>query len=185
MKIKNLLLFGCAAAMMGCTDQADEALNDTLQESLKIQLEGGIDQQNASRVNDNGFCGNDQIGLYGVNYTDDNTIAGTLQDEGNQVDNVRYTYDAENSVWNASTSAYYKDINTCIDLYAYYPYVANPTSVSAFKFEVAKDQNNNNGYAASDFLWAKTEKVEPSENKVKMCFAHKLSQLPFGHNNIY
>ena len=31
--------------------------------------------------------------MYGVNYTDKNTAAGTLQNEGNQVDNVCYTYD--------------------------------------------------------------------------------------------
>ena len=38
-----------------------------------------------------------------------------------------------------------------------------------------KDQNNDGGYGASDFLWAKTEKVAPSENKVKLHFGHRMS----------
>lgn len=175
MKIKHLLLFGWAAAMMGCTDQMDEDLNvDKPQEGLEIAIEGKINQQYQSRVDDGGFCGGDQIGLYGVNYTDDNTVAGTLLDEGNQVDNIRYTYDEENFKWTSTTPAYYKDLNTHIDLYAYYPY-GSPTSTTAYEFEVAMDQNNNGGYAASDFLWAKAEKVEPSENNVRLLFSHRLS----------
>ena len=175
MKIKHLLLFGWAAAMMGCTDQMDEDLNvDKPQEGLEIAIEGKINQQYHSRVDDGGFCDGDQIGLYGVNYTDGNTVAGTLQDEGNQVDNIRYTYDEKNFKWTSTTPAYYKDVNTHIDLYAYYPY-GSPSSTSAYEFEVAMDQNNNGGYAASDFLWAKAEKVEPSENNVRLHFSHRLS----------
>ena len=175
MKIKHLLLFGWAAAMMGCTDQIEDDLNvGKPQEGLEISIEGNINQQYHSRVDDGGFCGGDQIGLYGVNYTDNNTVAGTLQDEGNQVDNIRYTYDEKNFKWTSSTPAYYKDVNTHIDLYAYYPY-GSPSSTSAYEFEVAMDQNNNGGYAASDFLWAKAEKVEPSENKVRLHFSHRMS----------
>lgn len=175
MKIKHLLWLGWATALVGCTDYTDELPNgNTLQESLKIQISGNIHQQYLSRVDDGGFCGGDQVGLYGVNYTNNNTEAGTLQDKGNQVDNIRYTYDEENIKWTSSSPAYYKDVNTCIDLYAYYPY-ATPGSVSEYEFEVAKDQNNNGGYAASDFLWAKAEKVQPSENKVSLRFSHRLS----------
>ena len=175
MKIKHLLLFGWAAAMIGCTDQIEDDLNvGKPQEGLEIFIEGNINQQYHSRVDDGGFCDGDQIGLYGVNYTDGNTVAGTLQDEGNQVDNIRYTYDEKNFKWTSTTPAYYKDVNTHIDLYAYYPY-GSPSSTSAYEFEVAMDQNNNGGYAASDFLWAKAEKVEPSENNVRLHFSHRLS----------
>ena len=175
MKIKHLLWLGWAAVLVGCTDYTDELPgNNALHDGLKIQISGNIHQQYLSRVDDGGFCGGDQVGLYGVNYTNNNTEAGTLQDKGNQVDNIRYTYDEENMKWTSSSSAYYKDVNTCIDLYAYYPYGA-PDNVSEYEFEVAKDQNNNGGYAASDFLWAKAEKVQPSENKVSLRFAHKLS----------
>lgn len=172
MKVKHLFFLGLTA-LVGCTDMLEEGqeLNPL---GVEIQIEGGIDQQYHSRVDDGGFCGGDQIGLYGVNYTADNSVAGTLQDEGNQVDNVRYTFDEDNFKWTSSVSAYYKDVNTHIDLYAYYPY-GSPSSVSAYAFEVEKDQNDGDGYGASDFLWAKTEKVVPSENKVKLHFGHKMS----------
>jgi len=172
MKVKHLFFLGLTA-LVGCTDMLEEGqeLNPL---GVEIQIEGGIDQQYHSRVDDGGFCGGDQIGLYGVNYTADNSVAGTLQDEGNQVDNVRYTFDEDNFKWTSSVSAYYKDVNTHIDLYAYYPY-GSPSSVSAYAFEVEKDQKNDGGYGASDFLWAKTEKVAPSENKVKLHFGHRMS----------
>ncbi len=172
MKTKYLLLLG-AILLWGCSDTLEENLNSDFQK-LEIQINGGIDQQYESRVDDGGFCGGDQIGLYGVNYTNNNSEAGALLDEGNQVDNVRYTYDEKNFKWTSTTPAYYKDVNTHIDLYAYYPY-GSPTSTSAYEFEVAMDQNNNGGYAASDFLWAKAEKVEPSENNVRLLFSHRMS----------
>lgn len=172
MRTKFLLLLG-AILLWGCSDTLEENLNSDFQK-LEIQINGNIDQEYVSRVNDGGFCDGDQIGLYGVNWTDKNTIQGTLQDENNQVNNVRYTYDGEKGVWTSSVSAYYKDVNTNIDLYAYYPYGV-PTNVNEYPFEVAKDQNNDDGYGMSDFLWAKTENVQPSEGKVKLLFDHILS----------
>jgi len=172
MKTKHLFFLGLTA-LVGCTDMLEES-QELNPQGVEIRIDGGIDQQYLSRVDDGGFCGGDQIGLYGVNYTADNTVAGTLQDEGNQVNNVRYTYDEDNFKWTSSVSAYYKDVNTHIDLYAYYPY-GSPNSVSAYTFEVEKDQNNDGGYGASDFLWAKTEKVVPSENTVKLHFSHRMS----------
>lgn len=173
MKIKHVLLLGGALLMASCSDFADEELRSP-QEAVKIQIDGDIEQEYISRVSDGGFCGGDQIGLYGVNYTSKNTQPGTLKDEGNQVDNIRYTLDEATGVWQSSTPAYYKDVNTHIDLYAYYPY-GSPQSTSAYEFQVAKDQQNNDGYAASDFLWAKAENVAPSDSKVKLHFTHRLS----------
>lgn len=172
MKLKHLFLLGGAMFMASCSDQADEGLQ-SLQEALKIQIDGALNNASNSRVNDGGFCTGDRIGLYGVNYTDKNTVAGTLLDAGNQVDNIRYTFD-ETTGWTSTASAYYKDLNTNIDLYAYYPY-GTPLSTSAYEFKVEKDQQNNNGYAASDFLWAKAAGVVPSENRVKLHFTHRLS----------
>lgn len=175
MKLKHLLLLSGITLLASCTDLVDEGFeNNAFQEYLKIKIDGGIAQQYITRVDDGGFCYGDQIGLYGVNYENKNTTQGTLLNEGNQVDNIRYTLDEETGAWTSSTPAYYKDLNTNIDLYAYYPY-GTPHSTSEYEFEVEKDQQNNDGYAASDFLWAKAENVVPSENKVKLHFTHRLS----------
>ena len=113
-----------------------------------------------------------------MNYTNNNATQGTLLDEGNQVDNARYTYNKELGEWQSSGSIYYKDAETNIDLYAYYPY-GSPENVNDYIFEVAKDQSGNDavdGYAASDFLWGKTENITPSEDRVKIRFSHRLSR---------
>ena len=140
----------------------------------EIRIDGSIDQQYISRVDDGGFCDGDQIGLYGVNYTDDNTLAGELKDNGNQVNNARYTFDEENWRWVSAGSVYYKDAVTNIDLYGYYPY-GKPECVSAYQFEVKQDQsgkNVENGYAMSDFLWGKATGIAPTEQKIMLYFNH-------------
>ena len=179
MKLKSILFFGIAVlAFVGCTQDYDEILQPIVPENtFEINLEGTISQEYVTRVNNGGFCSGDQIGLYGVNYTNDNATQGTLINSGNQVDNARYTYDENSGKWTSSGSIYYKDANTNIDLFAYYPY-ASPSSVTEYAFEVAQDQSGNgvtDGYAMSDFLWAMAENVKPSENAVKLRFTHRLS----------
>ena len=179
MKLKNILLASVAVLLhTACTDIYEDLNSPTTPENtFAINLEGAISQEYVTRVNDGGFCNGDQIGLYGVNYTDENATQGTLVSKGNQVDNARYTYDKSNGKWTSSGSIYYKDVNTNIDLYAYYPYAA-PASVTNYAFEVAQDQSGNgvtDGYAMSDFLWAMAENVTPSENAVKLRFTHRLS----------
>ena len=177
MKRKLLFSLCCAALFVGCSTDPEQVDIFNPQVAPQIKISGTINQNYSTRVDDGGFCGGDQIGLYGVNYTEGNSVAGTLVDEGNQVDNARYTYDEASHLWNSSGSIYYKDAQTNIDLYAYYPY-ANVESVTEFKFEVAQDQSGKStvdGYSNSDFLWAKTENVVPSEEKVKLHFNHKMS----------
>ncbi|MBO5882288.1 MAG: leucine-rich repeat protein [Alistipes sp.] len=180
MKHKQLLTLGIALmALVGCMQDIEVIVPETSKPdgAIAINISGSITQTYTTRVDDGGFCGGDQVGIFGVNYTDNNATAGTLLDKGNQVDNARYTYDEENMKWTSHGNVYYKDAETNIDLYAYYPY-SNVESVSAYKFEVAHDQSGANaidGYAQSDFLWGKAENVTPTENKVKIKFNHKLA----------
>lgn len=174
------LLMSCAAAlvMVGCMNDIDEGLyDDTASGALAIDIDGSIAQVYTTRVDDGGFCGGDQVGLYGVNYTDSNATAGTLLDSGNQVDNALYTYNEESHTWNARGNIYYKDAYTNIDLYAYYPF-GTPESVTAYPFEVLADQSGAgvvDGHSMSDFLWGKTTGVVPSSQKVKIKFQHRMA----------
>ena len=178
MKKTLLLCLGFAALLVGCTQDVSEVeVGSSLGVTPQIRIDGSIHQQYISRVDDGGFCTGDQIGIYGVNYTDNNTIAGELLDEGNQVDNACYTFDREKNAWTSSGSIYYKDAETNIDIYGYYPY-GSPAEVRAYEFEVQSDQsgeNNVDGYSLSDFLWGKAENIAPTENKVKLRFSHRLA----------
>ena len=177
-KLSLLLGIALAALSMSCTQDVEVVVPQPKPDgAIAINVSGSITQTYTTRVDDGGFCDGDQIGLFGVNYTDNNSTAGTLVDDGNQVDNARYTYDEANHTWTSSGNIYYKDAETNIDLYAYYPF-ASVGSVAEYAFEVAQDQSGANGvdgYAQSDFLWAKAENVTPSEKAVKLRFAHRLS----------
>ena len=178
MKNKLLLLLGVATLVVGCTSDVEGLDNgEELLLTPMIRLDGSISEQYLTRVDDNGFCDGDQIGLYGVNYANNNEEKGTLKAKGNQVDNARYTYDAELNAWNSTGSIYYKDAKTNIDLYAYYPYDAIE-DVNKYKFEVQADQSGegiNDGYSMSDFLWGVTPNVKPTTGKVKIRFSHRLA----------
>ena len=147
-------------------------------DNLEINLSGSIDQTPVSRVNDEGFCDGDGIGVYVVNYQDG--VPGTLLNEGNQVDNVRYVYNEPENKWTPDYPVYYYDKVTLVDIIGYYPYTTN-ISVNAYSFEVAKDQSTdaNNGlmggYEASDFLWGVAEGISPTSSRVNITLNHMMA----------
>lgn len=145
--------------------------------AYKVQIYNEINQQPATKVTTDGFCTGDEVGVYLVNY--DGQTPGVLKVEDNQADNVRFAFN-ENGDWVSDYDIYYKDNETNVDMYGYYPY-ADPTSIEAYPFEVARDQSKGaeHGqmapYEASDFLWAKTKNVTPTASKVILSFNHKMS----------
>lgn len=178
MKIKHLL-FGVAilAVLTGCLERSE--LDPNFEGGIEISLDGSINQV-ATKVTAEGFETGDAIGLYAVNYTNENQTPGTLLAEGNQADHVKYIFDFEKWQWTPVKKVYYKDINTNVDLYVFFPH-SEPESVEDYKFEVQKDQNKAKtatslgGYEASDFLWAKVENVAPTEGKIKVRMDHKMA----------
>ena len=178
--MKKKLLYGlcCAALFVGCTQDLNEVIAPE-GEQLPIQLFSSINQTTASRVNDEGFCNNDGIGIYVVNYQ--NGVPGTMQSEGNQVDNVRYVYNESENKWTPDYPVYYYDKVTPVDIVGYYPYVSKIDNVNTYSFEVAKDQSADaanglmGGYEASDFLWGKAENISPTASRVNITFNHKMA----------
>ena len=156
----------------------DEFIEPEMQASPKINLSGEITQVYQTRVNDAGFCDGDEVGIYVVDYN--GSVAGELLDEGNRGDNVRHTFDEANFKWNGAYDLYFKDSKTNVDIYGYYPF-ASPDNVSAYAFEVKKDQSTSaaygkiGGYEASDFLWGKTENVAPTDKVIKLGFRHMMA----------
>lgn len=148
------------------------------QASRKISLSGEITQLYQTRVNDDGFCDGDEIGVYIVDY--DGTTAGELLDNNNRADNIKHTFDEASYKWNAARDIYWKDDKTPVDIYGYYPF-SSPSNVSEYTFEVQKDQSTTTvkgkmgGYEASDFLWGKAENIAPTDQVVKLGFRHMMA----------
>ena len=150
----------------------------SVQGNLAINIESNINQVASTRATDSGFCDGDAVGIYAVNYNDG--APGTLQLEGNQADNVKYMFDAEEYKWIPEYDVYFLDDDTAVDLFGYYPY-ANPSSVTEYPFEIQRKQNVEagiglmGGYEASDFLWSKATNVAPTEKRIKMTFYHRMA----------
>ena len=164
-----MLFTGCSDDFFGSSEQHD---------SNRIQLSGDIDQIAVTRVNDNGFCNGDVMGVYIVDY--DGNTPGTLKVSGNRGDNVRHTFDEPNYKWNSAYDLFWKDKHTHIDVYGYYPF-ANPESIEDYQFEVQKDQSKATengemgGYEASDFLWGKVSDVAPTTSVIRLPMTHRMS----------
>lgn len=168
----------CCAVAIGCQNQLfDENLESGM---IPLNIDGSI-RQVQTKVSSSGFADKDAIGLFAVNYTDNNTTAGTLLLSGNQADNAKYIYDEENLRWKSTRAVYYKDAKTNADLYLYYPFQSNISDINAFEFEIKADQNvtmngaRMNGYELSDFLWGKAENISPTESKVPVVMSHIMS----------
>lgn len=144
-----------------------------------ITISGEISQIYQTRANDSGFADKDEIGVYIVDY--DGSKAGTLKNSGNRADNVKFTFDEAAYKWTSDRDIYWKDNETHIDVYGYYPYSSNIDKVSVYPFEVRKDQSTEalngkfGGYEASDFLWGKAENAAPTDRIVRLSFAHKMA----------
>ena len=157
------------------------AMDEKLQHEMeagspgKIQLSGSISQEYSTRVNDDGFCDGDVVGIYIVDY--EGNAPGELLNEGNRADNLRYTFDEAAYRWIPDHEVYWKDDKTHIDIYGYYPY-GSPVDVRQYPFEIQKDQSKEaeygmmGAYEASDFLWGKAENNAPTQNVIKVSFRH-------------
>ncbi|MBQ7020334.1 MAG: leucine-rich repeat protein [Bacteroidales bacterium] len=177
--IRNIIGAAVLLGMASCS--LDEPAFDPVVEDSErkpIVISGTISQEYATRANDTGFCNGDVVGIYIVDY--DGETPGTLLNEGNRADNLRFTFDEAAYKWNPAYEIYWKDKNTHIDIYGYYPW-GSPEDVENYVFEVEKDQRREaangqmGGYEASDFLWGKAEDNAPAAAVIHLGFNHMMA----------
>lgn len=146
-----------------------------------ITLNADINQVYATRANDNGFAHGDQIGVFVVNYENE-AASPTLQLTGNHADNVRFTYDDNEYKWTGSYQLYWKDNKTPIDVYGYYPFISQLSSITEQPFTIERDQRETDrggmsGYEKSDFLWAKAENIAPTDATIILKHQHIMAGI--------
>ena len=125
------------------------------------------EQNGQSRLADTGFETDDQIGLY---LTNQNI---PLELSGNYVNNMLLSYTG--SAWTSEKPIYWNE--GIYDIYAYYPYDQNLSSVDDMPLKVSTEQHVIENYAMSDFLWAGKKNVEASDGKVTLQFEHRMSRM--------
>lgn len=177
LKFFSLLISTCCLSSCLMDDMMDDGNN---KERFQLHLSSSIDQVYQTRVNDSGFCDGDEIGVYVVDYENENP--GTLANNGNRATNVKHTFVENSNKWESAYDIYYKDNKTPVDIYAYYPFM-DIDDVNSFAFEVKKDQstaasqNGLGGYEASDFLWGKSERISPTSSVVNVSLKHIMASV--------
>lgn len=133
----------------------------------EMEISGQISQVIPTRVTETGFADGDALGVYIVDYAEDEP--GQLMAQGNHATNVKFTYDGIADMWKGTAKIYWNDNTTPVDGYSYYPFrevVENPRSID-FSVVARQDRQEEGqlvtNYELSDFLWAKAEKVNPGE----------------------
>lgn len=179
--MKKFLSFLSTIAVAGCFSSCnDELATEQMVSQQEILLSGGIEQLNLTRASDAGFAVGDQMGVYIVDYQ--NGEPGTLMVRDNRANNYALTLNASDS-WEGNHAVYWKDSQTAIDVYGYYPYDNAMESVTEHIFSVQADQSTQGGdgtmggYEKSDFLWAKETKVQPTDKLIYLNFEHRLAGL--------
>ena len=157
-----------ALAFTACQDNIVEPEVSVHDNVMRFNLVG----PNArTKVSAGAFESADQIGLYVTDYVNETTPM-PLQISGNRANNSLVTFDG--SVWAPEQTIYWG--NGKSDVYAYYPYFETISDINKLYFEVATDQTGE-GYADSDFLWAKAEGVSQTDGTVSLEMKHVMSKL--------
>lgn len=165
-----------SVTLLSCSDEFSEVLDAS---KLQMNLTGQLVQENVTRANDYGFVTGDRMGIYVVDRVNGET--GTLGASDNRASNVLYTYDGDNYKWSSPAIIYWRDQQTPVDIYGYYPgvnYIADPLS---YQFEVQTDQSTEAhdgelaGYEQSDLLWGKVANQSFTTDQIRVQYHHILA----------
>lgn len=179
-KMKYLSIGAMTAFVLMSCSESSLFNGDMMQKGKELRLQAEIDQVNITRADDAGFADGDCIGVFAVDFAGGQP--GKLLTKGNNADNADFKFNAKDNSWSGK-SIFFKDDNTPMDVYGYYPYTTDIADVEKFPFAVKNDQTadapngNMSGYEASDLLWAKAAAVTPSAPIVNLTFKHILSSV--------
>lgn len=182
MKQKYIYISALSFLLMGCSDDTMYVGGVADYQPGMVRLQAEIDQVNVTRADDSGFADGDRIGVFAVSFTEDMN-PGFLAPTGNLADNVRFTFNESSYSWKGDRELYFLDDKTPVDFYGCYPYNPSVDDVESYPFSVERNQAAESvgyglsGYEASDFLWAKTPAVLPSDPYVNLMFKHILSAV--------
>ena len=134
-----------------------------------------------TKVSEDSFESGDAIGLYVVNAGRASESAEwsstPLQNGGNHLDNILFSYEESTNEWKADKEYYWKDSATPADFYCYYPYQASVGNVASVSLTLPSDQSSEQAFKAAEVLWGKSELQSPSDNKVSITTTHRTSQI--------
>ncbi|MDE6331642.1 MAG: leucine-rich repeat protein [Muribaculaceae bacterium] len=178
MKAYNIILltlFG-AAALGSCSDELTVPVAGGAA-SAPIRLSAAYPV--VSRASDAGFDDGDRMGVYVLDY--DNDQVQDMTDAAVRARNIRFRFSEADNSWNGAAEIYWRDEQTPADIIAYYPYDSALSEPSAMRHSVARRQDTERsatepgGYEASDLLRARAVRIMPTAEKVNLTFGHLMA----------
>ncbi len=167
---------GLIAAMGFIACSSDDANTDQqrMTKSNVINLTSALAQTRAaSDPQSSALSTSSSVGVF-VNHNDAAIANGT---------NNQHAVSSNGDLTTTSTMNYPAEDGTSVDIYAYAPYAAGMALSSDNNFSVATDQSTDEGYLASDLVYATKTGQTASTSAVSLTFAHKLSKLNITINN--
>lgn len=166
--LKIILFIFPLVFAVSCSDDDNEPVNGYIRFSSKID-------RSETRISGD-FANGDHIGVYVVPYGDGNTTPGAIweSDYAVNIDHVN-----NNGSWQvASGGLLFWPGNRHIDVFAYYPYNASLTGTDPriYDFDIRSDQQTQENYDNSDFLWASNLNLSPT-SEVPLLFYHRMSKV--------
>lgn len=158
----------CTLAVVSCQKQGSAQLAGDDQIRFITNI--------ATKATATAFQAGDRMSVWAVEQEGGETIP--VQLAGNFINNECLTFDG--AAWNAAQPLYWSE-KPC-DFIAFYPYLANVTSVENQLYSLPVDQNapadgdNLSGYEAADIMFAKAENVSKADGSVRLDFYHLLSK---------
>lgn len=159
-----------SVGMASCADSADEP--QIKPSNSKLEMAFTFSHPAQSRATETAFEKNDVVGLF-VSEADK-----VLEIAGNTLTNEALTFNGAS--WTSKRKLYWDDGK--FNVYAYYPYRGEVTSITDLPFNLSLDQQSETssgmtGYEASDFLFASGKGVTASASPVNLQFRHIMSKL--------
>ena len=153
-----------SAVLASCTDRQNEpAYTDS---NGKTEMRFTLSHPSQTRATDTAFEQGDAVGLYVAE------ASTPLEIGGNTVNNERLVFSG--SDWTPDRKLFWD--NGTYNVFAYYPRMAQVTSVTDLPVRISDDQTAG-GYEASDMLYASAIGVAASADPVSLTFRHIMSKL--------
>ena len=135
-----------------------------------------VDVQTRATI-DGGFVSGDAMGIFVVDRNADGEAETPTLGSG-RASNMKFTL-GEDGTWKGAAQLYWDAKGAAADFYGYYPFDENLSSVTNNDFVVNSQQETegNNGYIASDLLWAKKENVEQTVETITLQYRHLMAGI--------
>ena len=175
---KNTLLY-LLPLLAACTESLDTDL--MLSHSpMPMELTSVYPSRQPTRATiDGGFVAGDEMGIFVADY-DEKGQPTTPQLQGGRASNTRFVLQP-NGNWTTNSPVYWNGQDLASDIYGYYPYTEQLTSLATMAFAIEQQQQATvgttgaTGYNNSDLLIAKAEKVLPRAEKVVLEYRHVMA----------